>query len=301
MANTKKETKSSAPKATPKKTTTKSTTAKPKTTKPAVKKVETKQKVEKKVIQSENNYGKTILAAILIIVVLIGGYIAVQFKNGKGPEIFHVATADEKKFKNEYESLNGTENNKKISVSSENHVKYISIDEAAKMLDSGSGVIYFGFAGCPWCRNAVPVLVDAVKSTELDTLYYVNIRPESKKENDIRDEFTLDSRNKARKTKDASDSYYEVLLALANELNDYVLTTDTDKKVNTGEKRLYAPTVVAVKNGVVVGFHEGTYEDHELDEENHLSDLTKDQEKDLLNEYTKIISKYLDDNCGEEC
>lgn len=288
-----------------KETKTKKTTAKTNaksktnTVSKTAKKVTPKKK-ESKIVQTENNYGRTILAAVLIIVVLVGGYLAVQYKKNHG-EGLYVQTADEKKFKDEYETLNGVENNKTITIMKDNNIKYLTLKEAAKMLDSGTGVIYFGFAGCPWCRNAVPVLLDAMQSTELDTIYYVNIRPDSKKENDLRDEYTLDTRNKAKKTKDADESYYEILLSLANELDDYVLTTDAGKKVNTGEKRLYAPTVVAVKNGVVVGFHQGTYEGHELDKDNHLADLTKEQEKELLNVYTKIISKYQDDNCGEEC
>jgi len=281
------------------KETKKKTVAKKASSKPvAAKKPVAKKTTATRIVQTENSYGRTIIAALLIIVVLIGGYLAVQYKKNHGDNV--VITADEKKFKNEYESLNGAEKNRKIDIMEDNNVKYISMDEAAKMLDSGSGVIYFGFAGCPWCRNAVPVLLNAAKSTELDTIYYVNVRPDSKKENDIRDEYTLDSRNKAKKTKDAKESYYQVLLALANNLNDYVLKTDSGKKVNTGEKRLYAPTVVVVKKGVVIGFHEGTYAEHDMDKNGNLPDLTKDQEKDLLSVYTKMIAKYQDDNCNEE-
>ena len=74
------------------------------------------------------------------------------------------------------------------------YVKYITIDEAATMLDSGSGIIYFGFSACPWSRNAVPVLLKAMQSSELDTIYYVNIRPEDKIDNDIRDFYILNSK-----------------------------------------------------------------------------------------------------------
>ncbi len=286
-----KNTKPAAKKAAPKKPVAKSTTK-------VVKKPVPK-KEEAKIIQTENNYGRTILAAILIIIILIGGYIGVRSKKKDGG-LFYVATADEKKFKNDYEKLNSTEQNREIKVSLDNNVKYISMNDANKILDSESGVIYFGFAGSPWSRNAVPVLIEAVQKNKLETLYYVDIRPESKKENDVRDEFTLDAKNKAKKTKTAEQSYYDVLLALANHLDDYVLTTETGKTVNTGEKRLYAPTVVAVKDGVVVAYHQGTFEGHDTDENGKLADLTKEQEKELLEEYNKLISKFLDDNCKDE-
>lgn len=266
-----------------------------------------KKSAEKTIIQEENNYGRTLLAAVLIIVIFLGGYLTVQFKKNGGfnNETKYVATQDEKKFKNDYESLNGTtrtngQKNKEIEIIDDNNIVYITMEEAAKMLDSGTGVIYFGFAACPWCRNAVPVLLNAMNSSELKEIYYVDIRPEDKTENDLRDTFTLNNKNKAKKTKDAEKSYYDVLLALANDLNDYVLVTNKGKKVNTGEKRLYAPTVVAVKEGVVVGFHEGTVEKHEKDENGELRDLTKDEKVTLLNTYSDIISKFLNDACGED-
>ena len=267
----------------------------------------TKKDKTKTIIQEENNYGRSLLAAVLIIVIFLGGYLTVQFKKNGGfnNEAKYVATQDEKKFKNDYESLNGTtrtngQKNKEIEIIDNNNIVYITMEEAAKMLDSGTGVIYFGFAACPWCRNAVPVLLNAMSSSELKEIYYVDIRPEDKNENDLRDTFTLNNKNKAKKTKDAEKSYYDVLLALANDLNDYVLVTNKGKKVNTGEKRLYAPTVVAVKEGVVVGFHEGTVEKHEKDDNGELRDLTKEETKTLLKTYGDIISKFLSDSCGED-
>lgn len=256
-------------------------------------------KRESRIIQTENNYGRTILAAILIIVVLIGGYLAVQYKKNHGEGIY-IQTSDEKIFKEEYESLNGVENAKSISIMKDNNIKYISLDEANEILDSKTGVIYFGTPSCAWSRNAVPVMLDAMQDSKLDTIYYVNIRPDNKKENDIRDEYTLDSKGKAKKTKDASESYYDILLSLANYLNDYILTTDAGKKVSTGEKRLTTPTVVAVKNGVIIGFHEGTLNSNLLDKDGNLKDLTTNEENELKEIYLKIFNKYKNENCTDE-
>lgn len=288
-----------------KKTETKKTTPK---TSSSVKKV--KEPVKKKkvptITQEENNYARTLIAGVLIIIIFIGGFIAVKYRDNQGlKEEKYVATADEKKFKEEYETLNGTTRsnglkNKELTIIDDNNIKYITIDEAATMLDSGSGVIYFGFAACPWSRNAVPVLLEAMQASELDTIYYVNVRPNDDLNEDVRDTYILNSKNKARKSKDASESYYNVLLALANELNDYILTTDSGREINTGEKRLNTPTVAAVKNGVLVGFHEGTIADHEKDENDELRDLTDEEKEELLNTYTDIISKYLNSTCEED-
>lgn len=256
-------------------------------------------KKETKVLQEENNYTKTLLAALLIALLFFAGYVAVKVKNGEDiTNSKYVATAMEQQFKEDYEKLNGTTYSDgtkitEVEIIADNNIEYISMTEAVNLLDSGTGLIYFGFSGCSYCRNAVPVLLEAMTSSELETIYYVDLRPENKVENDLRDTYTLNSKNKAKKTKDAEESYYEVLTGLANYLEDYVLTTENGKEVNTGEKRLYAPTVVAVVNGEIVGFHQGTVEGHQANDDGILEDLTKNEQKELLNTYSKIISDYL--------
>lgn len=306
--STKKTTTKKSTKAPTKKTTIKKEVAEkkatPKKTTPAPKK-EVKNKTS--IVQEENHYGRTLLAAILIVIVVVGGYLAVEFKKNGGslkPTDKYVATEAEKAFKEEYESLNGTtrsngEINKEISIIEDNKIVYITPSEAAEILDSGTGVIYFGFAACPWCRSAVPVLLNAMKSSELDKIYYVNVRPDDDTAKDIRDTYILDSRNKPKKSKEAEKAYYDIIFALAGQLDDYVLTTEKGSEVNIGEKRLVSPTVVAVNNGYVVGFHSGTVKDH-VKEDGKLRDLTNEEETELLNTYSEMISKYLNSDCSVE-
>lgn len=273
-------------------------------------KVESKKEVQKvpTIVQEENHFGRTILAALLILVIFVGGYLGIKYKMNDGKsDKNYVPTADEEKFKNDYESLNGTtrsngQTNKSIEIDADNNIVYVTIDEAAEIIDSGSGIIYFGFASCPWCRNLAPVLVDAMQATDLDKIYYVDVRPEDKAENDIRDTFVLDAKDRARKSKDASsEAYDDVLLYLASYLGDYELTTSKGKKVSTGEKRLSAPTVVAVKDGVVTGFHVGTVDGHVKDDNGVLRDLTKDEEDTLFNTLTGMITDYLGNGCDDGC
>ena len=260
-----------------------------------------KPKRETKIIQEENNYGRTIIAAILIIAICVGGYFAVQHYKAKNADANYVQTADEKQFKDEYEGLNNASASmKKVEIPRRNFIKYISMKEASKILDSGSGVIYFGFSGCPQCRMAVPFLIEAANKSKVDTIYYVDIRPYNKKENDLRDSFELDERNKAKKIKDADSDYYNILLALANNLEEYTLETDSGKKVSTGEKRLFAPTVVAVKDGKLLDFHQGTVADHEINEKNEIRDLTKDEQNKLLNEYQTLMKNFNNNTCAND-
>jgi len=289
MANKKVENKTTKSKKTVSKTNNKSTLAKKTKT--------TKKKINlNTLMQEENNYAKTIIAALIIVVIFLSGYFILK-NNNKSPFESLTATADEKEFKKEYESINGTTRTngqevKKINIRDKNKMEYIDIEKALEILDNGSGVIYFGYAADPLCRNAVPSIIEAATDANLDKIYYINVRPNDKIENDIRDTYELNERNKPKLVKEGSDGYKDLIVALANELSDYVLYTDKGKSVNAGEKRLNVPTVVAIKDGELVGFHEGTVKGNN-EEEGKVNDLTDAEEKELYNTYKKIFEEYL--------
>ena len=92
------------------------------------------------------------------------------------------------RFKKEYESLNGKENDKgrdyvNIQIPDENPMVYADLDTILKVIET-EGIIYFGFDECPWCRNALPVLIEAANEKEVEKIYYYDIK-------DIRDTLTL--------------------------------------------------------------------------------------------------------------
>ena len=251
----------------------------------------------------DNIYVKTALAAIAIILILIGGLIGYKIKNSeniKTKETYQ-ATADEKKFKKEYEILNGTmrsngEVNKEISIIEDNNIEYINVEKAADILKEGSGIIYFGFAACPWSRNAVPILLNAMQSTDLDKIYYVNIRPNDDEYQDIREKYTA-VKNKAKKTKEAlSPRYDEILNSLSEFLPDYTVVGTNGKTINVGKKNLVSPTVAVVKNGVVLDVHSSTVEGHNKID-GLLPDMTKEATNQLFNRYSSMIANYLEDGC----
>lgn len=297
------------------KTTTKKSTTKANVKKSAPAKKEEpvkKEKVEVKEtikVTEDNSYTKTILAAILIILVLIGGYVGFKIKNAKKDEETkqsekYVQTADEERFKKEYESLNGTARsggatNRDVSIIDDNNIQYITLDQAAEIIDKGTGVIYFGFAACPWCRNVTPVLLNAMSNSTLDTIYYVDVRKDDKKENDIRDEYSAE-KGKVRRIRDAASSkYYDILVKLDDFLDDYEVYDGNNKAYKTGEKRLKAPTVVAVREGEIVGFHEGSLPEHKRVND-VLPDLTDEQVEKVYNIYASLIQDYLGDSCTED-
>lgn len=247
---------------------------------------------------------ENIFFIILAVFILIGVVISVYyfgFRN-KEEEIKEnvLITVDEIKFKNEYEALNDTVRestgvlNPSMKVITNNNIKYLSDEETVDFLEKGTGVIYMGFKECPWCRSAVPVLLKATTNANMEEIYYLDV-------SNIKSTITLNAKNKAKITKKGTDAYYKILELLDDYLDDYKLTTKKGKEVPTGEKRIFSPTVITVKDGVVVGFHVGTVEGHEKKEDGFLPYLTDEQELELYKIYEEMISKINNSNCNDEC
>lgn len=113
------------------------------------------------------------------------------------------------------------------SVTEDNVFVYRTIDEIINILEHGTGVVYLGFPECPWCTAYVPYLNEVAKDNGAGKVYYYNI---------------LNDR------KDNTDNYKK----LVDILKDYL------KFDEEGNKRIYAPSVIAVKDGEIVGFDDET-------------------------------------------
>lgn len=184
---------------------------------------------------------------------------------------------DAVKFKEEYEILNGSEANNgytypKVALEDNNPFVYSSVNDAIKVLENGTGIIYFGYASCPWCRNAVNVL-QHVNASEI---LYVDM-------SDQRDAYEVID-GVLTKTKDGTDGYYKLLELLASVLEDYIVDG-----VSTGEKRMYVPLVVGIKEGEIVGSHEATVDLN--DGQTAYNALTSSQQEELKDVYDEIASK----------
>lgn len=222
-----------------------------------------------------------ILGIVLTIVGLfiIGG-IYYYFNNKNINKLLTDNKESALRFKKEYESLNGiTLESLKIpflemQIPDENAMFYSSIEEIMDVLDKGTGIIYFGFPECPWCRSAVPVLIDAVKETGASKIYYYNAYP-------IRDVKHLDDKGNIVIDKEGTKEYYTLISKLAPVLKPY------EGLNNEQIKRLYLPTVLFVKDGKIVKMHEGTVES----QTDPNIKLTEDQRKELKEIYKDGINK----------
>ena len=88
---------------------------------------------------------------------------------------------DGKKFAKEYERLNGEKSvdgklYPSVEIASDNVMKYVTTDEIINTFEiKGDAVVYLGYASCIYCRNVVPVLLDAASKKGLEIIYYLDV------------------------------------------------------------------------------------------------------------------------------
>ena len=227
---------------------------------------------------------------ILCALAAIIGYLKVINKD---------SDTDAFKFKEEYEALNGTtvyENLKysTLNISENNPIKYSSYDEIIDIIENKSGIIYLGFPGCPWCRSALPILFDVAKDNDIKTIYYLNILNE-------RDSYVVQDGELAYEIdedgneKKGTKGYFKLLEVLDEHLTDYIISYD-DKEYKTGEKRIYAPTVIFVRNGKVLGLHVSTVES----QKSGFDKMTDEQKEELYGIYEDYILEMENSTCSSD-
>lgn len=216
---------------------------------------------------------------IIISLMLISAFILTGCQNKE--------KTDAVKFKEEYERLNNqVVNDKKyleLTIDKKNPIKYKTAEEIVDIIKNKTGIIYLGYPECPWCRNAVPVLLEAAKQTGVNDIYYLNMH-------DIRDKKELKD-GKIVTVEEGTEGYKKILEALGDKASVYKDLNDESIK------RIYVPLVVFVENGKVVATQESTVES----QKDPYVKLTEEQEKELLNIYKDNIHKVYNDMCDESC
>lgn len=197
---------------------------------------------------------------------------------------------DAQKFKEEYESINGTTREKDgkvirtIEIPENNPTVYSSAEEIAKKIDDKETfAVYFGFKDCPWCRSVITTLIDCANELKLNTIYYVDVK-------EIRDVLEVKDGEVVTSTK-GSEGYYQLLERLDNVLNDYSLNDENGNSVETNEKRIYAPNIVVVKNGEALAMTDGISE-KQMDAYEELTDaMVSDMQAKIVNALGLIVSE----------
>lgn len=112
-------------------------------------------------------------------------------------------------------------------VAKNNVFVYRNIDEIINILEKGTGIVYLGFPECKWCQRYTKYLNEVSMDMGISKVYYYNIREDRK----------LNTEN-----------YQKIVLILENYLQN-------DEE---GNKRIYVPSVIALKKGEIVGFDDET-------------------------------------------
>lgn len=211
-------------------------------------------------------------------------------KNAKSEKELRVESKrleNAEKFKNEYESLNNEKSSsgkeyREIEIPSDNPFIYKSAKDVINAMNNKKTfLVYFGFPTCPWCRSVLPTLISVLKDNGVEEIYYVNIK-------DIRDELELDDKGKVKVKTEGSEEYKTLLEKLDDVLEDYILKDKKDKDVETGEKRIFAPNIVAVIDGKAVKLTTGISDK----QDDGYAELTDEIKKDMKESIEKVVREY---------
>jgi predicted bacteriocin transport accessory protein len=135
----------------------------------------------------------------------------------------------------------------------------ISFDDAITYFTEGkSGVLFFGFESCPWCKEAKPILKKVAKKLGVD-IYYVKTRDDDKN-------LLYTDEQKAQ---------------IQPYIQDYMSNNDE------GVLTLYVPLVLTIKDGKVTAGHEGTLDSHDATERK----MTKKEKKKLTRIYNRLLKE----------
>lgn len=162
-----------------------------------------------------------------------------------------IEKTDTMNFKEEYEVLNGKfddargHNFIEVEISENNPVVYMTMEELFTLMEEErSGIVYFGFPECPWCRTLIPSLLNAMNAGGIERLYYIN-NYEERDLKELKDGEIIT-------TQQGSDDYYKLLEVMGDYAQVYSGLGDDSIK------HIYYPTVLFIKGGKIVAMHTGT-------------------------------------------
>ena len=126
------------------------------------------------------------------------------------------------------ESISNKKFNEEYTLVDEDNVYvYKSINEIINVLSKGTGIVYLGFPECPWCQRYVVYLNNLAKEYNVEEIYYYNIK-----------------NARSNNTKE-----YQKIVEILKDLLPYD---------DNGNKKVFVPTVIFVKNGKIIALDDET-------------------------------------------
>lgn len=234
-----------------------------------------------------NNSNKIVIIVVLVIAISV--VVAIGFNNktkglNNSTTTTTSAISEATEFKNEYEKLNGNKTpsgNTMRSVTIDENNPFIEVtgDEIVEKINNNeSFYLYIGDPKCPWCRSVVEKFIEIANKNNIKEVYYINIWDDDHNEV-FRDKYELDENSKPVKTVEGTSAYYTLLDKFASVLEEYELTTSSGKKVDTKEKRIFAPNYFYVENGNLKSFTTGISEKQTGAYDELTDEILKDEEQ----------------------
>ena len=219
-----------------------------------------------------------ILIVLIILIAIQSGIIwnLTQEKNKPQNEntsnentINYSATEDSKRFKQEFEKLNGTkdENNGEtyntVNIDENNPIVYVGLEELYDVMNSNeNSYIYVSAPTCTYCRASIETLLKVLKDVGIDKLYYYDITANE-------DAIAEEKRNE-----------------IINKLAEQELLT-----LNEEENESWSIPLLAITNsgeatlkeiGTSINYNEGQAKN---------SPLTDEQKQELYDHYYELLKK----------
>ena len=165
---------------------------------------------------------------------------------------------DSIKIKFSYEYYNYFNDGKivKVNIPVDNKFKYINNKDTEEMFKNGTGVIYFGYSTCPWCRSVIEVLDKVVSDSSIKISYYDT------------------------KSSNYNNYFKENIIPY---IENYL------RRDSSNNKKLYVPDVYFIKNGKILGHHIGSLESHS----DPYKELSNKEKKELMKIYKSLLEEVI--------
>lgn len=192
----------------------------------------------------KNKYNQLLKNGIKLIIFIIMISFFIYFGN----KDFNIDVSDNVKFSNEYKDI-----------SMNNIYVYARGEEINKLLNDGSGIVFFGFSSNIWSHYYADYLNEVAMDNEIDKIYYYDFLRDRAINNDL----------------------YEKIV---KRLKKYLIINDL------GRVDLAAPSVVIVKDGSVIYFNDEMQSIHgEIKPEDYFTDYKKSY---IIAEFSNAIKLY---------
>lgn len=168
--------------------------------------------IKNKLVNLDSKKKRIFILVLVVLVILLVGTSVFNYFGASG--------VDARRFAKEHGG-----------VSNSNIFRYVSLDEALDIMNKESGIIYFGYSDCEWCKAYVKTLNKTAKSSGFRKIYYCDIKNDMEKK---------------------TDNYKKLIKELHN-----LLPID-----NYGNEYMAVPYVLFVKDGKITNYDDETSSVH---------------------------------------